>query len=40
MNSSNININRNISRNWCLYLLENDVNKKTYLGVSTNILED
>lgn len=33
MNSSNININRN----WCLYLLENDVNKKTYLGVSTNI---
>lgn len=35
MNSSNININ--ISRNWCLYLLENDVNKKTYLGVSTNI---
>lgn len=33
MNSSNQNQNRN----WCLYLLENDVNKKTYLGVSTNI---
>ena len=23
--------------NWCLYLLENSVNKKTYLGVTNNI---
>lgn len=30
-------MNNLLDRNWCLYLLENNVNKKTYLGVSTNI---